>query len=87
MTYQIRVKKGAKKGMKKIKGSPLESNFLQIIKTLRENPYEPIQSFEKLVPPAAGYYSRRINSQHRVVYRVDEENKTVIIYAVYTHYE
>ncbi|OYS65516.1 hypothetical protein CBF94_10305 [Limosilactobacillus reuteri] len=35
----------------------------------------------------AGFYSRRINVQHRVVYRVDEINKKVIIYSAWGHYD
>ena len=45
------------------------------------------QSFEKLTPPAAGYYSRRINGQHRVVYTIDKATKIVEIYSCWAHYE
>ena len=44
----------------------------EIKNVLESDPYKPIQSFEKLTPPAAGYYSRRINGQHRVVYTIDK---------------
>ena len=46
-----------------------------------------VQSFEKLTPPAAGYYSRRINGQHRVVYTIDKVTKIVEIYSCWAHYE
>lgn len=86
-SYTIKVKKGAKKDLKKIKGTYLEKSFLEIIEQLRKNPYQNNQSFEKLVPPIRGFYSRRINVQHRVVYKVDEEEKMVIIYSTWGHYE
>ncbi|WP_125568803.1 Txe/YoeB family addiction module toxin [Companilactobacillus insicii] len=87
LKYQIKIKSGAKKDLKKIKGSKLEYNFLEIIKTLRKNPFEQSQSFEKLIPPIKGFYSRRINSQHRVVYRVDKISHTITIYSAYSHYK
>ncbi|MFT8606641.1 hypothetical protein [Liquorilactobacillus ghanensis] len=35
----------------------------------------------------AGYYSHRINGQHRVVYTIDKESKLVEIYSCWAHYE
>lgn len=87
MSYSIKSKKGARRDFKKIKGTYFEKNFLEIIKQLKNNPYEGNQSFEKLVPPIKGFYSRRINVQHRVVYKVNEETKEVIIYSAWGHYE
>lgn len=87
MSYAIRSKKGARRDFKKIKGTYLEKNFLGIIEQLRDNPYKENQSFEKLVPPIKGFYSRRINVQHRVVYKINEETKEVIIYSAWRHYE
>lgn len=87
MSYSIRVKSGAKRDLKKIKGSYLEKNFLDIINQLKEDSYHNNQSFEKLVLPIKGFYSRRINVQHRVVYKINEEEKTVIIYSAWGHYE
>ncbi|WP_283618242.1 Txe/YoeB family addiction module toxin [Ligilactobacillus hohenheimensis] len=87
MLYKIRIKNSAKGDLKKLKQSHLKSSFLDVVETLKRNPYEPSQSFEKLQPYSAGRFSRRINSQHRVVYRVDEESKIVSIYSAWTHYE
>ncbi|TSO25786.1 Txe/YoeB family addiction module toxin [Lactobacillus sp. LL6] len=85
--YQIKLKKSAKKDLKKIKGSYLEGSFLEVIEQLRNNPFESSQGFEKLIPPIKGYYSRRINIQHRVVYKVNEKEKIVTIYSAWSHYE
>lgn len=86
MSYTIKSKKSARKDFKKIKGTYLEKSFLEIIDQLRENPYSNNQSFEQLVPPIKGFYSRRINVLHRVVYKVDESHKKVIIYSAWGHY-
>lgn len=85
--YSVRSKKGARRDFKKLKGSYLEKSFLEIIQQLKVNPYRNNQSFEKLVPPIKGFYSRRINVQHRVVYKVDEAKREVIIYSAWGHYE
>lgn len=34
-----------------------------------------------------GYYSRRINVQHRLVYQISENEKTIKIIRMWTHYE
>lgn len=85
--YRVVIKNSAKKDLKKIKPSHLVSNFQEIIDTLKIDPYAQTQSFEKLYPKSSGRYSRRINVQHRVVYKVDEELKQVEIYSAWTHYE
>jgi len=87
MSYKVLIKNSAKTDLKKLKNSPLRKQFEAIIAQLKENPYFPNQSFEKLVPPAAGKYSRRLNSQHRVVYKVLEDEKRIEIYSAWTHYE
>lgn len=44
-------------------------------------------TFEKLVGDLNGAYSRRINLQHRLVYQIDKEEKTIKILSLWTHYE
>lgn len=87
MSYAIKLKRSPNKDLKKIKGSYLEKSFLQIIEQLRKDPLAPNQGFEKLVPPIKGFYSRRINIQHRLVYKVDQDTQTVIIYSAWSRYE
>jgi len=85
--YSISIKNSAKSDLKKIKHSQLKSQFLKIVETLKEDPYSPSQSFEKLQPKHLARYSRRINHQHRVVYTIDEDNKEVFILSAWSHYE
>jgi len=60
-----------------------ENGFKEKINTLllllTKNPFEPYPPFEKLVGELNGAYSRRINHQHRLLYTVHEEQKTVKI--------
>lgn len=84
--YTFRIKNSAKPDLKKIKQFSLTAQFQKIVETLKEDPYLPTQSFEKLKPTQAGRDSRRLNRQHRVVYKVKEE-RIVEIYSAWTHYE
>ncbi len=85
--YSISIKNSAKSDLKKIKQSQLKNQFFKIVATLKEDPYLPSQSFEKLHPKRLGRYSRRINHQHRVIYTVGEDNKEVFILSAWSHYE
>ena len=85
--YKIVMKSSVKKDLKRIKNTHLEQKLLNIIEQLQDNPYENNQAFEKLVSPVKGFYSRRINVQHRVVYTVNDEEKIVTLYSAYGHYE
>lgn len=82
--YRVRIKNSAKSDLKKIKYSHLKGSFDEITKQLKSNPFEPNQGFEKIQPPIAQKYSRRLNVQHRVVYSVDENNKIVSIYSAWS---
>lgn len=86
-SYEVVIKNSAKKDLKKIKQSHLRENFNEVVQTLKKDPFAPTQSFEKLQPRSAAFYSRRINQQHRVVYKVDEVARRVEIYSAWTHYE
>ena len=82
--YQVRIKNSAKNDLKK---SNLKESFMKVLSILKEDPYKPTQTFEKLQPKSAGHYSLRLNNQHRVVYTVNDETKTVDICSAWTHYK
>ncbi|WP_235776687.1 Txe/YoeB family addiction module toxin [Pseudoleptotrichia goodfellowii] len=54
---------------------------------LKRNPFEVPLTYESLVGNFKGLYSRRINRQHRLVYRILEEEKIIIIVSMWIHYE
>jgi len=87
VSWRIVFTKQAQKDAKKIALSGLKSKAETLIEILRENPYCKQPSFEKLVGELEGAYSRRINIQHRLVYQIIEEKKTVKIIRMWTHYE
>jgi Txe/YoeB family toxin of toxin-antitoxin system len=79
--------KQARRDAKKLAASGLKSKAEAIIQILRENPFQAPPSCEKLIGDLAGAYSRRINIQHRVVYQVLDDEKTVKVIRMWTHYE
>ena len=85
--YSIIYEKKAVKDIPKLKAAKLDSKAKSLIDILRENPYQYLPSFEKLQGDLSGAYSRRINIQHRLVYEVIEEQQTVKIISMWTHYE
>ncbi|MDF7666247.1 Txe/YoeB family addiction module toxin [Bifidobacterium sp. ESL0745] len=87
MTYRVIIKNSAKSDLKKLKRSHLKQPFMQVVADLKSDPYQLTQSFEKLQLASRGLYSRRINSQHRVVYDINDDTQTVTIYAAWSHYE
>ncbi|ELR97542.1 Txe/YoeB family addiction module toxin [Gloeocapsa sp. PCC 73106] len=58
-----------------------------LLSILQENPFMNPPPYEKLVGDLSGYYSRRINIKHRLVYRVVLEIHTVEILKMWSHYE
>ena len=87
VTYKIVYTKAAHKAIPKLKAAQLDEKAKKLIALLRQNPYESPPPFEKLTGDLKGAFSRRINIQHRLVYQVYEEEKTVKIISMWTHYE
>ncbi|MFW6239112.1 MAG: Txe/YoeB family addiction module toxin [Thermodesulfobacteriota bacterium] len=87
MSWRVVFTKQAQKDAKKLSASGLKPKAEKIIEILRRNPFEVPPPFEKLVGDLAGAYSRRLNIQHRIVYQVIGEEKTVKVIRMWTHYE
>ena len=85
--YSIVYTKRANNDIAKLKEVGLDKKAKSLIDLIRGNPFISPPTFEKLKGDLSGAYSRRINIKHRLVYRVDEDKKTVIIIMMWTHYE
>ncbi len=55
----------------------LLSRINNLIKDIKRNPFEGIGKPEPLKANLTGYWSRRINSEHRLVYEVSEDKLVV----------
>jgi toxin YoeB len=77
----------ARKDAKKLAARGLKPKAERPLSILKTNPYQAHPPFKKLVGDLSGACSRRINIQHRLVYQVLDEIKTVKIIRMWTHYE
>lgn len=87
MSWRIVYTKQAQKDAKKLAQSDLKGKAKKLLDIIEKNPHQTPPSYEKLVGDLNGAYSRRINIQHRIVYQVMENEKTVKILRLWTHYE
>jgi Txe/YoeB family toxin of toxin-antitoxin system len=85
--WQLAFTKQAQKDAKKISHSGLKPQAERLLEIIKENPFKNPPPYEKLVGDLSGAYSRRINIQHRLVYEVLDNIKTIKIIRMWTHYE
>ncbi len=84
--YKIVYTKKAVKDIPKLKAVNLDKKAKDLIDVIEHDPYANPPRYEKLIGDLEGYYSRRINIQHRLVYEVFEIEKTVKIISLWSHY-
>ena len=85
--WRIVYTRQAQKDAKKIAAAGLKEKAEKLLEILSKNPFQTRPPFEKLIGDLSGAYSRRINIQHRLVYQVLEEFRTVKVLRMWTHYE
>jgi Txe/YoeB family toxin of toxin-antitoxin system len=79
--------KRAQKDAKFLAAANLRDPAEQLLAMLTVDPFQSPPAFEKLVGDLSGAYSRRINLQHRLVYEVLPDVRTVKVLRMWTHYE
>ena len=77
----------AQRDAKKLAASNLRPKAEAILEILANDPYQSPPPFEKLVGDLSGSYSRRINIQHRMVYQVLNDEKTIKVLSMWSPYE
>ena len=85
--YTILFSKSAVKDKSKLKNAKLDNVAKEILSLMSYDPFIYPPKFEKLVGDYNSFYSRRINRQHRIVYKVNERKKEIYILRMWTHYE
>lgn len=86
--YKLAILKQAIKDKEKIKQQPaLKKTAEKLLELIKVDPFKNPPPYESLVGNLKGLYSRRINRQHKLIYRVSEEEKTVMIINMWAHYE
>jgi len=87
VSWQLVFTKQAQKDSTKLVAAGLRFKAEQLLDIIRQNPYRNPPPYEKLMGDLSGALSRRINIQHRLVYQVLENEKTVKVIRMWTHYE
>ena len=87
MSWSVILSRKATKDLKKIKRVGLSQQVKHLLEAIQQDPFINPPRYEKLAGNLKGFYSRRINIQHRLVYSVDYDSNTVHILRMWTHYE
>ncbi len=87
MKWQIVLSRKAVKDAKNIRDAGLKPQVEILFDLLKNNPFQTPPPYEKLVGNLKGFYSRRINIKHRLIYSVDENQRIVHVLRMWTHYE
>ena len=87
VSYKVVYTKNAAKDISNLKAANLSNKAQSLVELIKENPFQNPPPYEKLLGNLSGLYSRRINIQHRLVYEVLEDIKTVKIISMWSHYE
>ena len=87
MTWKIVFTKQAKKDATKIAHSGLKPQAEHLLEIPKNDPYQTPPPYEKLLGDLSGACSRRITIQHRLVYQILDDIKTVKVIRMWTHYE
>lgn len=87
VNYEIRFTKKACKDIKHLKQNNLWDKTKDLINIIKTDPFANPPSYEKLTWDLKGSYSRRINIQHRLIYQVYKNEKTIKIVSMWGHYE
>lgn len=85
--WKIVLTRRASKDIELLKRAGLSLVASRILDIISKNPFMTPPPYEKLIGALNGYYSRRINFQHRIIYKIDESNKVVTIMRMWTHYD
>jgi toxin YoeB len=81
----------SKKAIKDFKILSKNSKLLQkvqnILAEIEIDPYSETHKFERLKHNYAGFCSKRLDKQNRILYRVEDDRVIVLILSILGHYE
>jgi len=77
MGYKLKYDRQAKKDAQLLEQAGLKENAVDLLKIIKNNPYQKPPRFEKLQGDFKGSFSRRINRKHRLVYDILPNNESL----------
>ena len=87
MSWRLVYTSQARRDAKKLARSGLKRHAERLLEILARDPYQDPPPYERLLGDLAGACSRRINIQHRLVYQVLDDIKTIKAIRMWTHYD
>lgn len=84
--WEVLFTKNAEKDKKYLKSVGLDVKAKALLNILVQNPFQTPPPYERLIGDLNGYYSRRINYRHRLVYQIIEKEHQVIVHSMRSHY-
>lgn len=84
--WRIIFSKRAQKDWKLIVQSEYKEKVIALLALMENDPFLDPPPLKQLQGELVGVYSRRINHQHRLVYRVDKDKHIVNIIMMWLHY-
>jgi toxin YoeB len=85
--YEVVLTKQAIKDANKIVAAGLGPKARKLLELIEKDPFATYPPYEKLLGDLTGFYSRRINIQHRLVYQILPDDKIVKVLRMGSHYE
>ena len=87
MSWRLVYTSQARRDAKKLARSGLKRHAERLLEILARDPSQDPPPYERLLGDLAGACSRRINIQHRLVYQVLDDIKTIKVIRMWTHYD
>ena len=78
--------KQAKQDAQYLASVGLDAKARDLLNVLRQDPFQNPPPYEKLVGRLSGFYSRKINIQHRLLYEILADQHTVKVLRMWSHY-
>jgi Txe/YoeB family toxin of toxin-antitoxin system len=85
--YEVRYTKGGEKDRVKLMRSPYAEIASTILEQMKQDPYSNTGGGLEKVDDGDIFYVRRISAKHRLVYQIDEENREILIWEMWNHYD
>lgn len=85
--WKLVFSKRAKKDWTLINESIYKSKTVDLLNLIEINPFAEPPPVKQLKGELKGFFSRRINQQHRLVYRVDKSKRIINITMMWLHYD
>ena len=85
MNWTVYYSNDAQRDAKKLARSELRPRVETLLAILSKNPFQNPPPYKSLQGELSGAYSRRINIQHRLVYKVDKKDRSVLVIRLWAH--